>query len=260
MFKRTGLVVLTMALLASVGLAGVWLRGPAATPAAAQAADASTALDPARTITVVGHGTVSVSPDIARVSIGVETSAEKVSEAVEDNAAQMEAILSALEDIGIAAKDIQTQNFSIYMDRYPEPMPRVAGLEETEVKPQYRVSNMVNVTIRDLDSVSEVLDGVIEAGANNIWGVSFELDDPTDAQAEARAEAVANALARGTALAELTEVELGPVMAVSEVVGGLSVPMAVSYERSMGGGGAGPISPGELEISYQVQVTYFIQG
>ena len=256
MFKRIGLVVLTVGMLAAMALAGTWMAGQGTT-AAAQTPDAEQSYDPTQTITVVGQGVVSVSPDIARVTVGVETSAESVGEAVADNTTQMEAILAALEEIGIPEKDIQTTNFSIYFDRYPEPLPRAGVSEGAQVAPQYRVSNMVSVTIRDLEKVGEVLDGVIEAGANNIWGVSFELDDTEAAQADARTAAVANALARAQALAELTELELGPVMSVSEVIGTGSMPMAMTAERAMGGGG-GPISPGEVEISYQVQVSYFI--
>lgn len=253
MARRIGLVTLAIALVGTVGLAGIWLWGQATSPAAAQATD----YQPAQTITVVGQGKVSVEPDVAQVSIGVETSAETVGEAVAANGTQMEAILAALKDLGIAEKDIQTMNYSIQLDRYPEPMPRAEGSSE-EPAPQYRVSNMVNVTIRDLDKVGDVLDAVIEAGANNIWGVSFSLDDPEAAQAEARANAIADALSRAEALAELTGVELGPVMAVSEVIGGGVSPVsAAMVERAVSGGG--PISPGELEIGYQVQVIYFIE-
>jgi uncharacterized protein YggE len=255
MLKRIAWIGLAIALLVSMGVAGVWLWDRAATPAAAQATEAISDLNPTQTITVVGQGQVRVEPDIARVSIGVETSAETVGEAVEANEAQMEAILGALENLGIADKDIQTMNYSIQLDRYPEPAPMVEGSEGTQ--PLYRVSNMVNVTIRDLDKVGDVLDAVIEAGANNIWGVSFSLDDPEAAQVDARANAIADALSRAEALAELSGVELGPVMAISEVVGGAGSPMlAVTVERAASG--AGSISPGELEIGYQVQVTYFI--
>jgi hypothetical protein len=102
------------------------------------------------------------------------------------------------------------------------------------------------------------LDSVIEAGANAIWGVSFGLDDPQEAEGMARVDAMADAEARAAALAELSGVELGPVMAVSEVVGGGSVPMPVRVEAAAAGGGVS-VSPGEVEVNYQVQVTYFIE-
>ena len=255
MRKRVLLVVVAIALLVPATLAGIWLWGQAVAPAAAQTSEATSDHSPAQTITVLGQGSAFASPDIARVSVGVETSGETISEAVTENEVMMNAILAALAATGIADKDIQTMNYSIQLDRYPEPMPRVESSGEPQ--PVYRVSNMVNVTIRDLEAVGDVLDAVIEAGANNIWGVTFALEDKTEAQAEARAVAVEDALARATALAELNGVALGPVMAISEVIGGGMAPMAIQVERAAAGGSA--ISPGELELGYQVQVTYFIE-
>lgn len=255
MLKRIALVVVAVALLLPVGLAGVWLWGQATSPAVAQTA--TTEYSPAETITVVGRGSVRVMPDVAMVSVGVETSAETIGEAVSQNEDLMTAILAALGAVGIAEEDVQTMNYSIQLDRFPEPMPRTEMSAE-EVQPVYRVSNMVNVTIRDLDSVGSVLDAVIEAGANNIWGVSFSLEDSAAAQADARAKAVEDAQSRAEALAELGSVTLGPIMSMSEIIGGGAVPMPVmAAERAMGGGG--PISPGEVEISYQLQVAYFIE-
>ena len=257
MFKRIALVV-AVALLVSAGLSGLWLLGQATDPEVAHASQESSGYSPVQTITVVGHGSVRLEPDVARVSIGLETMGESVSEAVEANGAKMDAILAALEGAGIAQEDIQTTNYSVQVDRSPEQLPRAGGTGSDEPQPRYRVSNMVNVTIRDLDKVSETLDAVIEAGANNIWGVSFSLEDSTDAQAGARARAVEDAQARAESLAELGGVELGPVMSMSEIIGGGAVPMPVmAAERAMGG--AGPISPGEVEVSYQLQVSYFIE-
>jgi uncharacterized protein len=256
MFKRVVLLVAAVALLVPVGLAGVWLWGQVSSPAIAQTSEAE--YSPAQTITVVGQGSVRVQPDIARVSVGVETTADAIAEGVTDNEAQMSAILAALEAAGIDAKDIQTTNFSISLDRYPEPLPRVEGAETEESQPVYRISNMVHVTIRDLDMVGDVLDAVIEAGANNIWGVSFTVEDPAAVQADARIDAIADARQRAGALAELSEVRLGPVMSVSEVISGGSSPVLAMAERAVAYDSA-TISPGELEITYQVQVTYFIE-
>lgn len=257
MLKRIGWVVLTFALLLALGLAGTWLWGQMASPAVAQTSGTSNGYNPAQSITVIGQGTFQSKPDVAHVSIGVETSAETVGGAVEQNGAKMSSILAALKAVGIAEKDIQTMHYSVQLDRYPEPMPR-AGEESGEPAPQYRVSNMANVTVRDLAKVGDVLDAVIEAGANNIWGVNFALEDPAAAQAEARSKAIDDAKARAQALAELGGVELGPVMSISEVIGGGVAPMPMmAAERAVSG--AGPISPGEVEISYQIQVSYFIE-
>ena len=258
MIKRVVFAAVVVALAVTVGLTGVWISGEATNRVEAQSADQTAGYSPAQTITVVGRGSARIVPDIARVSIGVATSAATVAEAVAENEAKMEAVLEAIRAEGVEEKDIQTQHYSIQFERFPEPMPRTVGSESGEAQPQYRVSNMVNVTVRELAAVGDVLDAVVEAGANSIWGVSFDIDDPESVQSEARADAVADAGTRAETLAELSGVELGPVMSVSEIVGTGPMPVAFAAERAMAGGGSS-ISPGEVEVSYQVQVSYFIE-
>lgn len=256
MLKRIVLVGLAIALMVPLGLAAIWLWGQAAAPAAAQAAETPN-YSPAQTITVVGNGMASVKPNIARVTVGVEVVAPTVAEAMEQNETTMAAVLAALSGAGIAAKDIQTSNYSITLERSAEAMPRAESAGEQAPVSNYRFSNMVTVTVRDLDAVAEVVDAVVEAGANNIWGLSFTVEDMSAAQAEARGAAIEDARARAESLAELSGVALGPVMSISEVVGVNQPVYAVAERASLDAGGS--ISPGELEISYQVQVSYFIE-
>ena len=256
MIKKAAVAGIAIALILSLGMSAIWLWGQAASPAEAQSTGSTGDYSPAETITVVGQGSISVRPDIAIVSLGVETTSGTIGEAVAENQDIMESILSALEEVGVDSKDIQTMNYSIRLDRYPEQFGQAESSVE-EPQPLYRVSNMVSVTIRNLDSVGIVLDAVIEAGANDIWGINFSVDDPSQAQDQARAGAIEDALARAEALAELNGVELGPVMSVTEIIGATPVPRAVALESAVAGGG--PISPGELEVAYQVQVTYFIE-
>ncbi|NPV08575.1 MAG: SIMPL domain-containing protein [Anaerolineae bacterium] len=220
---------------------------------AAQAQDTA-APSATRFITVVGQGKTNVEPDIATLNLGVQTKAAKVDEAMSENTAIMDAIMEALLAAGIEEKDIQTTSYNIYLDEgYRAP--------DVEPEPVYRVSNMVLVKVRDLEAVGEVLDAAVAAGANQIYGISFTLEDWSEAEAEARAEAMADARARAEELAGLAEVEVGEVLSISEVVGG-TAPYAASYgvalERAaMGGGGA--IAPGELEYSTRIQVTYALR-
>jgi uncharacterized protein YggE len=166
----------------------------------------------------------------------------------------MEAISVALEELGIAEKDIQSAQYSIYYEQ--EPYQPFAREEGAVAEPQgvYRVSNMLAVTVRDVEKAGEVLDGVVAAGANQVWGVSFTVSDDQKWQSEARKKAMADARSRAEELAGLAGVELGDVLSVSEVIGG---GMTVYAERAMGGGGG--IAPGELEMTTQVQVTFAIR-
>lgn len=240
-----------------VALAAVLVLSSGVLPAQAQA----TAQAPARTITVVGRGEVKVKPDVANTTVGVDVQAGTVDAAMEDAQARMTAILAALKKLGIDEKDIRTSNFSINFER-TSPEPRVVTAEAAPgtIEPPagfYRVSNMVQVTIRDMTKVAEVLDTAVKAGANNVWGLSFGLDDTDALEAQAREAAVKDARERAEALAELTGVEVGDVIAVSEVVGSIA-PMYETAARGMGGGGT-PVEPGEVAYSTQIQIIYAIQ-
>jgi hypothetical protein len=254
MFKKMMFVLLGLALVGAVALAGAWAYGQAGQPALAQDSKAADDYDASRIITVLGEGSTRVQPDIAQITVGVETTGPTVSEAVKENNAKMQTIMAALEDAGIPAKDIQTSNYSISVDSTPQPLEGASG----QSKPQYRVSNMVTVIIRDLTKVGGVLDAAVEAGANSMWGVGFSLDDTTAAQSAARAKAVADAQASAQELARLAGVKLGPVMSISEVMGIGVTPVPTRMEVAMDSGGA-EVSPGEVEVSYQVQMSFYIE-
>jgi uncharacterized protein YggE len=157
---------------------------------------------------------------------------------------------------GIAEEDMQTSGFSIFAERFGPEGP----LAEGDV--QYRVSNNVMVTIRDLDTVSAVLDAAIEAGANNIYGIEFKVDDPGVSESEARAAAIEDANVKAAELAELAGVPLGQIVSVSEIIAGSGGYYAGNFAeqaRAFGGGGT-PVTPGQLDLVMQLQVIYSISG
>jgi uncharacterized protein YggE len=122
----------------------------------------------------------------------------------------------------------------------------------------YRVSNMVQVTIRDLNTVGDIIDAAVAAGANNVWGVTFGLEDTEALEAQAREKAVANARARAESLAELNGVAVGDVIHISEIVGAQPGPVFAEAARAAFGGGA-PIEAGEVTFSTQIQIVYSMQ-
>jgi uncharacterized protein len=204
------------------------------------------------TITVVGEGKVTLEPDIAHVTIGVETVTNTVIEASDENSAAVQAVIDALKAQGISEDDLQTSGFSIYAERFGPEGP----LADTDVR--YHVTNNVMVTIRELDNVGPILDAAIEAGANNIYGIDFALDDPSTVEADARSAAVEDAKTKAEELAQLNGLTLGNVVSVSEVVGsngGYYAGNFAQQARAMGGGGT-PVSPGQLDLVMQLQITY----
>lgn len=258
--KNRRLWILATMSVAVLVLAGVLVvaRTGFAPPAAQAKTVAETTSTLPRTITVVGEGKVRIKPDIAQATIGVEVMKPTVKEASSGAREVMEAVLKTLKEQGVDEKDIQTSGFSVYAERPYGP----EGLSENELL--YRVSNQVAVTIRDLETVETVLGATMEAGANSIYGVTFSLADPSRVESEARKEAVADAKAKAQELATLNGVELGDVMSVSEVIGGRGGYYVGSFREAamsagLGGGGGGPIAPGELELTMQLEIVYAVQ-
>lgn len=233
------------ALLAALALALV--AGGAASPARAQEP-----ADSPRTIQVTGFGSASGAPDVALVQLGVQLFETDLGTAVANANATMEAVIAALVEQGIAREDIRTTNFSIYQE---SGMPQPLGAEGAQPPMRYVVNNMVEVKVRDLDQISAVLQAALDAGANNVYGLTFGLDDAAVLEAEARTLAVEDARARAEALAGAFGLEVGDPISIRE---GADTGISPRIMEA-GFGGAGPvISEGQLSVSMQVTVTFEI--
>ncbi|MCW5863439.1 MAG: SIMPL domain-containing protein [Anaerolineae bacterium] len=251
MSKHKNLIAVLLIVVLSLALAAC----NAATPSAAGPAAQSGSTVSAGGITVVGQGTAYGQPDQATVVVGVDTFAETVGEATAQNQTTLDNVMAALAAAGIANEDIQTTNYSLYAEQ-------VYGDNGPEGIAGYRVSNQVNVKIRDISLVGDVLGAVTEAGANAIYGVNFSVADPAALEAEARALAMQDAAERAASLAELGNVTLGNVTVISEVVGQPVTPLGMgggNYAMEQAASAPG-ISPGQLSYQVQVQVTYGIGG
>lgn len=208
-----------------------------------------------RTISVAGTGTAYLNPDIAYVYLGVHTEKLTAAEAVAENNEQTEQVIEALREFGIPANDIRTTNFSIWpIDKYDPSTGAPSG------EKSYAVDNTVYVTVRDLEALGDLLDTVIQAGANTVNSIQFDVADRDEALADARAEAVQDAGEKAQELAAAAGVELGQLQSVS-------FPDLQNYPifDGRGGGGAAaeaaavPIQPGQLTFTVTVNVTYAIE-
>jgi len=204
-----------------------------------------------RRITVTGEGQVSVRPDVARIELGVRTGALSVGQAMAQNRAAMQQVLAALRGLGIEERDIATAHFSLH---YEQPPPRPEGAGQAEGK--YYVDNMVRVTIRDLDAVDAALEAATGAGADQVWGVHFAVDQEEKAASQARKLAASQARARAEELAGLHGARLGAVLSIEELEEshGGPMPMRAAVMRE-----GGMTSAGELDFSVRLQVVYAIE-
>jgi uncharacterized protein len=207
-----------------------------------------------RTLSVTGTGMVTITPDIAYISIGVHTEAPSASEAVDQNNAETQKVIDSLKKSGVAAEDIRTTNFSIWPNQKYDPQGQPIGTT-------YAVDNTVYVTVRDLAKMGELLDAAISAGANTIYSVSFDLADKSADTKKARDLAVKNAQDQAAELATAAGVTLGEVQTISYSDSGNAPYM--DYGKGGGGGAAPaaavPINPGTMQLTTTVSMTYFIK-
>jgi uncharacterized protein YggE len=213
-------------------------------------------------ILVQGTGEVRVKPDIARISVGVQTEAVDPTEAARQNAERTDRVIRALRAAGIAERDIQTQNYAIYPRYDNRPRPTEGGGGGTsyeQVLVGYQVSNTVSVTVRKIDNAGKALDAAVKAGANVAGGISFDVDDPSPAKDEALRKAVADALRKARVVADAAKA--GAVRLVAVVEGSVNVPrpfldVGAGMKAMSAEAVSTPISPGEQAITAVVTVRF----
>jgi uncharacterized protein YggE len=212
-----------------------------------------------RTLNVSGNGTVYLTPDIAYITIGVHTGDPDLASGVSMNNTQAQALVDALKNAGIAARDIQTSNFSVYYNNNNNGQTFDKTTGQVISTGDYSIDNTVNVTVRDLTHLGSILKTAVNSGANNINSISFDVADKTAAMQQARQKAMANASSLAAELAKTANVQLGGIQNIT-----YSDNSPLPY-YGMGGGGASapnasvPIQPGQTQISVTVSVTYALK-
>jgi uncharacterized protein YggE len=199
-------------------------------------------------------GEVTRVPDLAIISAGVQTLLPTATAAIEQNAARMDRVRTALKRAGIDDKDIQTSSINLnpeYQYDQNQP-PRLTG---------YRATNTVNVKFRDLKRTGAILDALVAEGANQINGPSLTIDKPEAALDEARAKAIANGRARAELYARALGMRVVRILSVSES-GGYAVPppmpMVMMAERSDASAKTA-IDPGTQQLQVSVSMSFQLQ-
>ena len=218
-------------------------------------------------IYVVGEGSIKVKPDIAVVNLGIQSERRTASRARKEASENMQQLMDAIKAVEVEDKDIQTSYFNI--------SPRYDWIEEKDengrkisrqVLVGYTVSNNVNVTIRNLDNVSKVIDSAAEASGDTIRinNVYFRVENTEEHEAELRELAYMDALVKAKHFSSMAAVELGEVIMISEV--NMSVApvmsrnrMALGQTMEFAGDYSTPISPGETDLNSRISVFFQIK-
>jgi len=204
------------------------------------------------TITISGEGKVTAIPDVAQISLGIQTEKKQVADAQKENTEKMNNLIKELKGMDIEAKDIKTSNYNIY--------PRYDWSSNRQTLIGYQVTQTVLVKIRDLEKVGLVIETAGRIGVNQISSLSFTIDEPEKLRQEAREKALSNAREKAEALAKVAEVKLGKLVSFNESGGSVDYPVYREYAKVMEDSSAAGVAPeievGSQDVTINVTVTY----
>lgn len=217
-------------------------------------------IEPRNTITVSDTGEVYTKPDLALVTLSVLSESKTVAEAMQDNTEKMNAVIEFVKNQGVEAKDLKTTSFNI--------SPRYEWQEKGTCVPPcpsgrrvlvgYEVRQSLQVKIRNMEQIGNVLEGATDAGANEVGNLQFTVDNEEALKKQARDQAIEKTKNKARELALKLGVDLVKIISFSE--SGSSPRFYAFDETPYGAGGeaAPKIETGENKIEVTVNITYEI--
>lgn len=238
-------------LVIAVALAASWAAPGGMASASTNAQGENTSVKTSQ-ITVRGSGSISAKPDTLRMDVGVSLQESTVKAAQTKVSAVMDAIEARLKAAGIDEKDYRTSQYTVEpvmdysnSDKGMQAPPKLVGI---------RITNLLQITVKDPSKATDLLDALVTAGANTIYNVSYTFADPDALAKQAYDQAVKDAEAKATRLADLSGLKLGRILNVTD--GTANSPVPTYYDKSAGMGGGAGITPGQQSVGVDVVITY----
>jgi uncharacterized protein YggE len=210
------------------------------------------------TVTVGASGSIKVEPDVAYLSLAVETRGSKATEAQQTNADKFAGVEKTLyEKFAIDKKDVKTTGFNVQPEyNYTE--------KDGQVLKGYIAVHQIQVTYRKLTEIGKLFDALTASGANRMDGVQFATEKNDQYELDALKKAMSNASAKANVLATSANRQLKGVINI--VQGDVSSnPIVYMQEQAkmkmneMADGASTSVQSGQIEISTKVTVQYEMQ-
>ena len=200
---------------------------------------------------VEGYAKVSGKPDIATITLGVETKSETVASAQKKNSDTMNAIMAKVKALGIAEDDMQTQNYSVYENLVWN------GNKQMNDSQGWVVNQQLVVKVRDTSKISSVLETAGQNGITNIYGPNFTMDDPNKLKDQAREKAIADAMKKAAELQKQMGVRFKDVIGYSEWTDSNPYPYYAYEKGGMGMGASSPdVAAGSVDLVLHTSITF----
>ncbi|MCD5325811.1 MULTISPECIES: SIMPL domain-containing protein [Pontibacillus] len=202
-----------------------------------------------RFLTVTGIGSVKAQPDIANITLGVETQDKELTTAQQTNAQTLNEVIDALIQIGIPNENIQTVDYFIF--------PQYDYIDGKQQFRGYEVTHLITVTIENLEQTGEVIDTAVANGANRVSNISFTVQDPQSFYQQALASALQNANTKAQTIAQTMnlQIDMTPFSIDEQVPPTQATPQTFVKAESVGATST-PVEPGQLEITARVETKY----
>lgn len=254
---QTALIALAAAFLLLIAFAVIVLSKEALTPSQPASIIGTGGQEEAaaNTIQVTAKGTVRVEPDIAYITLGVQSQAKNAEDAQQANMEKMAALYQALGQMGVPERDYHTAQYSVSPNyTYSGSTPRITG---------YTTTNMIEVTMRELDQIGALLDAAAKAGMNQAYSLQFSLENPDTAGLDALETALTNAQAKAQLMATVAGVQIVRVLSIGDSAVSAVTPYDDGYRSYKAEAAADmalvPISSGTMEVTVQASVVYEIK-
>ena len=220
-----------------------------ATAAHAQSATPMAGSGDGTLLSVSARGEAQRVPDVATLSAGVVTEAADANAALRANAEQMNRLMAAIREAGIAERDIRTSGLSV-SPQYSRGENQVRNISG------YEARNTVSLKVREIDDLGGVIDALVASGANQVHGPNFEIGEPDEAHDEARRAALEAARARASLYAGELGMQVRRIVSISEGGGFMPPPMPMGMRAMSASADASPVSPGESTLSVSLDVVF----
>lgn len=209
-----------------------------------------------RRVSVSGEAKIKMAPNLAILSVSVQTEHRTATTAASTNADKMDAVIKALKKAGIDEETIETNGYNLYEMNHWD--------DGQRIKDGYRVSNNITFKTEDLDHIGDLLDVAIKAGANSVNSPQFTIADQDQLKLELLEMAMKNAQAKAKVLVESVDASMGPVITINENSISGSWYRTANYSMDMAKAEvaapvATPIMAGDLELTAYVNVVFAIQ-
>lgn len=208
-----------------------------------------------RQISMDGEASMMVAPDMASISIGVETEGTSIADIKRDNDQRVSAIYDAVRGLGIASKDIQTSELSI------QPIYDYSSKRRKFLR--YEMRNVVTITVRKLDIIEKVINASVREGSNVLEGVHFIVSNRDALVDSLQVEAAKNARKRASDIAGAVGAKLGKALTIAASRSYAPEPVygrkAFAMMADGGGEASTPVSGGEMKLRSSVSITFELE-